>query len=356
MSPARDTVARDALAFVVPGLVTAAIAIALGVGSDGPAALTTGQWLVLVLMIDVAHVWATIFRTYLDPAARRRHAKRLWALPLLCGWLGFLLHLENPAWFWTVLAYVAIFHFIMQHVGFATLFARKRGESDADRRLVKYAVVAGTLAPVLWWHGHLPRSFAWFQDGDLLAGVPAALGSAALVLQLPVLAWFLARRWRLARAGRANPMVLGLVLVPALNWHLGIVVFDDDRIFTLTNVVMHGVPYVALVWRTGGRTHAARLLSRLRGRACAVAVVAAGYLGLLLLLAALEEAAWDRWIWHDHPQLFGDGGDWALAHPLVTAAVVALLTVPQATHYLLDRYIWRAGPDNPELAEALGLR
>ncbi|MBX7084315.1 MAG: hypothetical protein K1X88_34230 [Nannocystaceae bacterium] len=356
MTAARDTAGRDALAFVVPGIVTAAIAIAIGVGSDGEAALSTWQWVVLVLVIDVAHVWATIFRTYLDPSARRRHARRLWLLPALCGWLGFLLHLENPAWFWTLLAYLAIFHFVMQHVGFATLFARKRGESEADRRLIKAAVFAGTLGPVLWWHGHLPRSFAWFQDGDLFEGLPAALGTAALALELPVWGWFLLRRAALARAGRANPMVLGLVLVPALNWHLGIVVFDDDRIFTLTNVVMHGVPYVALVWRTGGRTHAARLLARWRGRASPVALVAAAYLGLLVLLAALEEAAWDRWIWHDHPQLFGDGSEWALAHPVATAAVVALLTVPQATHYLLDRYIWRAGPDNPELAEALGLR
>ena len=38
------------------------------------------------------------------------------------------------------------------------------------------------------------------------------------------------------------------------------------------------------------------------------------------------------------------------------AVVVALLTVPQATHYVLDRFIWRVGPQNPALAEQLGLR
>lgn len=38
-------------------------------------------------------------------------------------------------------------------------------------------------------------------------------------------------------------------------------------------------------------------------------------------------------------------------HPILTAALVVLLAVPQATHYLLDRWIWRVGPDNPALAE-----
>jgi hypothetical protein len=33
---------------------------------------------------------------------------------------------------------------------------------------------------------------------------------------------------------------------------------------------------------------------------------------------------------------------------------VPLLAVPQATHYLLDAWIWRTGAANPGLAERLG--
>jgi hypothetical protein len=39
---------------------------------------------------------------------------------------------------------------------------------------------------------------------------------------------------------------------------------------------------------------------------------------------------------------------------IAAALVVALLTVPQVTHYVLDRWIWRVGPDNQRLAEQLG--
>lgn len=336
--------------FVLPGVLAALAGLALGVLDPEPADHDDLLvWITGVLLVDVAHVWASLYRTYLDPVARRIHRTRLIAAPLLCAWLGFLLHLESPLLFWGVLAYVAIFHFIKQHVGFALLYVRAGDESPRDRALVNLSIWTGTLAPVVWWHAHLPTSFAWFMQGDLLTGLPPLAGTLALALEVPVFLVFLARRIDLARRGRANPMVPLLVLLPAICWHLGIVAFDDDRIFTITNVFLHGVPYMALVWLAGGR---ARVAGRLRSEAT-IAVLAAFY-GLLVALALAEELLWDRLVWHDHPALFGTatGPD---PHPILAAAAVALLAVPQATHYLLDRWIWRVGPDNPALADQLGL-
>jgi hypothetical protein len=333
--------------FVAPGLLAAAVAVAVGVLSpdhDGDDLLL---WIVAVLLVDVAHVYASLYRTYLDPVARDRHRARLIAAPLLCAWLGFLLHAESPLLFWGAMAYVAIFHFIKQHVGFALLYVRAAGEARLDRRLTELAVWAGTLGPVLWWHAALPRRFAWFMQGDLLA-LPAWLGPLALALEVPIWLAFLARRVHLWRRGRPAPMVPLLALTPALCWHLGIVVFDDDRIFTITNVFLHGVPYLALVWLAGGRD---RVVATTGPRPLAVVLVA--FYGLLAALAIAEELAWDRLVWHDRPELFGAGEPLDL-HPVAAAAITALLAVPQATHYLLDRWIWRVGPDNPALARQLG--
>ena len=68
----------------------------------------------------------------------------------------------------------------------------------------------------------------------------ALVGTVALWAQLPVFAVFLARRAQLAARGRSNPMVPLLVLVPAACWHLGIVAFDDDRIFNTLAETMRG--------------------------------------------------------------------------------------------------------------------
>ena len=347
--------ARDFAWFVGPGVLAAVAALWLGLADpDGePDDAGVGLWIAGVLLVDVAHVWASLYRTYLDPVARRLHRKLLVVTPLLCLWFGTLLYLEAPLLFWGVLAYVAIFHFIKQHVGFALIYVRAGGEGPRGRRLVEAAIWAGTLAPVIWWHAHLPTEFAWFMQGDLVGGLPPWLGTAALVAEIPVWIAFAVQRLRLRRLhGGGHPLVPWLVLVPAINWHLGIVVFDDDRIFTITNVFLHGVPYLALVWVAGGRQRVEQALGR-RTRGLLVALAA--YYGMVVALAVSEEALWDRLVWHDHPELFGHATPLDV-HPLVTAVVVALLTVPQATHSVLDRFIWRVGPQNPALAEQLGLR
>ncbi len=350
-SPSLVSPRYDWLYFAGPGIVTAILAVLIGATSPTPRPAGLGLWISGVLLVDVTHVWASLYRTYLDPQARRLHRARLRLLPVLCLWVGFLLHLASPLWFWRVLAYVAIFHFIKQHVGFVHLYARKGGETRPDVRLASAAVWAGTLGPVVWWHAHLPRQFAWFVAGDLVPGLPAQLGTAALAVQAAVLLIFLIRRVQLQRRGRANPLLVAMVLLPAINWTLGIVIYDDDRIFTLTNVFLHGVPYLALVWVTGGRERVSAGLSRAPSLARWVPA-AAVYYGLLVALAFTEEGLWDRLVWHDHPGLFGTAQP--LRDPTLLALVAAILTVPQATHYLLDRWIWRAGPQNPKLAHQLG--
>jgi hypothetical protein len=174
------------------------------------------------------------------------------------------------------------------------------------------------------------------------------VGSVAVWVQVPILLAFFARRAWLAAHGRGHPMVVLLVALTALSWNLGIVWFNDGRVFTITNVFMHGLPYMALVWIAGGRELVADRLPK----STKLALIVAVFYGLLVALALAEEALWDRLVWHEHAGLFGHG-QLALGE-LALAICVALLSVPQATHYLLDRYIWRVGPDNPHLATQLG--
>lgn len=341
--------------FVAPGIAALAVALGLGLLDAQPdGAETLGLWIVGVLLVDVAHVYASLYRTYLDPVARRLHRPLLIATPAAVAVVGVVLHLQSAILFWSVLAYVAIFHFIKQHIGFAMLYVRGGRESAGDRRLVHMALWAGTLAPVVWWHSQLPRRFAWFTPDDLITGLPAWLGTAALLVTVPLWVAFVRRRIQLWRAGSPNWMVVWLTLVPAANWYLGIVVFNDDRIFTITNVFLHGVPYFALVWVAGGRACVTENLQRMTGRSTHTVVsVGLAFYAVLLFAAVSEEALWDHLVWHEHSMLFGDIG--LRLGPTGVAILSALLTVPQATHYVLDRFIWRAGPTNPALAGQLGL-
>jgi hypothetical protein len=140
-----------------------------------------------------------------------------------------------------------------------------------------------------------------------------------------------------------------LVGSTALSWFVGIVVATSDLAFTVPNVVVHGVPYLALTWRYAKGRLADGGYGRLRG------LVRAGlpvFLGLLFALAFLEELGWDRLVWHEHAGFFGLSR--LTLGPTALAVVVPLLATPQLTHYLLDGLVWRTR-DDPKLLGRLRL-
>jgi hypothetical protein len=139
-------------------------------------ALPLPMWIFAILVVDVAHVWSTIYRTYFDREELRRRAQLYISVPFACYLLGFLAYSISSAFFWTLLAYVAVFHFIRQQYGWVALYNRRAGDFDPrDRHLDRLTIYASTVFPVLWWHAHLPREFNWFMQGDFLVGLSPML-------------------------------------------------------------------------------------------------------------------------------------------------------------------------------------
>ena len=300
-------------------------------------------WLGAVLAIDVAHVWATLFRVYLDGSETLRRPLLYLGAPAALYGLGVLLYGFGSALFWTVVAYLAVFHFVRQQVGWVRLYHRRERSMGAlrreDRWLDEAATYAATLWPLLWWHGRLPRRFHWMLEGDFVVGLSSEVARWTMPLYAGVLALWLARqlvRWR--GAAPPSPGKVLLVLTTAACWYVGIVALDGDFAFTVTNVLIHGVPYLVLTYRYG-RARAenearARTLRRI------LSAGAAGFLAVVVLLAALEETLWDRYVWHDREHLFGRGTS---LDSLALALLVPLLALPQLTHYFLDGFVWRRG-------------
>lgn len=333
----------DLGAFLVPALVALAL-VPLGPLVDGR--LPLPMWVIAVLAIDVAHVYGTLFVTYLSPRERRRFRAWLIATPLA----GFtasatLLVATSVATFWTVLAYVALFHFVRQQVGWVALYQRKEPElSGWERALDRLAVYAGTLYPVLWWHAHLPRAYAWFLPGDFLEGVvPVGLVPLAASLWGLVLGAFaVVQIGRLATGRGVSWGKVIVVATTAATWGVGIVATNSDWAFTLTNVIVHGVPYTAFVWHRAER--------RVAGRAVSLSAFAL----ILVGLAYAEELMWDRLVWHDvGPALFP--GPAVVLPDLALRVVVALLVLPQLTHYILDARIWRRSAERASGSSGPGI-
>ena len=221
---------------------------------------------------------------------------------------------------------------IRRHLGFVRCGPAER------RRLLDHMVAtaravprAATLYPLAYWHAHLPRRFWWFLPGDF-AGVPAWVERVAFVvycLALGAYALRSAHAWPVAGGG--NPGKDLVVSTTAVCWYAGIVAYDSDYAFTVTNVVIHGVPYAALVWWYA-RARAART-----GKVYRTLARWPVFLATLWVMAYAEELLWDRGVWHERAWLFGGAWDWES----LKVFLVPLLALPQATHYILDGFVWR---------------
>ena len=332
-----------------PPLIAALLA--LGVPALRTPDVPVWGWLVFVVFIDVAHVYASLYRTYWDPDELARRRTQYTLTPVACWVAGVVLHSLGALLFWRVLAYVAVFHFARQQYGFVMLYRHRNDEhSTLDRHLDRATIYATMLYPLLFWHTTPDRMFEWFIAGDFVS-LPEWLSRGGVWVYTGILGLFALRQVQHFRArATVNWGKVGVVGSTAAVWYTGIVLLNSDFAFTLTNVVAHGVPYVALVWIYGRHkwTHDTTWRHRIH-RPAAAGV----FIGVLLVLAYLEEGLWDVLVWQEHAAVFGQLAVSFTLSDGLSHLLVPLLTVPQATHYVLDGWIWKFDGSNPGLGRFL---
>lgn len=337
----------DGAFILAPALV---ISVVLWLASQSIAAqpqLSPWMWGVLIVGVDVAHVYSTLYRTYADREEFLARQSLYVLAPLLTWIAGTLLYSISALTFWRAITYLAVIHFVRQQYGFMMMYGRKERAAAWEKRLDKAAIYLATLYPLLYWHTHLPRKFEWFMEGDFIAlpwGWLATLAAGIYALTLIVYVVKETREFITHR--RFNIPKNLLLLGTALSWWTGIVYFDNDIAFTAANVLAHGIPYLALLWIYG------RNLSELSPEKRIFGFMRSGqffslkalplFLGLLVLLAYIEEGLWDAFIWTEHSnqfRLFRMLPAVESNHMLTW--LVPLLALPQMTHYVLDAFIWR---------------
>jgi hypothetical protein len=307
------------------------------------------SWVCAVLLVDVAHVWSTGFRTYFDPTEIKRRPGLYLGTPLLSWIGGVLLYSFSSGVFWSAMAYLAVWHFIRQQYGWVVLYRRRCGEFDRVSHWIDSCTIyLATLFPLAYWHAHLPRQFWWFVTNDFrsvpgqwLAGLVPFLGAAFAISQIiywsrSVGQWF---------NKTANPGKDMVVATTTFCWFVGIVALNSDYAFTVTNVLIHGVPYMALVycWQkqqnpippvVGAQHSEMHQVGRWSRKLSSHWIP---FVVTLWALAYCEEMFWDRAVWHERGWLFGSPWDASDVQTLL----VPLLAVPQISHYVLDGFIWK---------------
>ena len=131
-----------------------------------------------------------------------------------------------------------------------------------------------------------------------------------------------------------------VVATTAICWYVGIVVFNSDYAFTVTNVIIHGVPYFASDLclcadaardRPGGFIERCRQIGWFFSRRSGRSLILKSYSGT----AAFGTSS------NGFLAAIGTGRN-------LKMYLVPLLALPQLTHYVLDGFIWRR-KNNPDL-------
>lgn len=304
------------------------------------------SWVIMILLIDVAHVYSTLYRTYFDPNALTKQRFLLWRIPFVCFICGVLVYSLSITWFWRLLAYAAVFHFIRQQYGFMRVYSRKEPRNTIAAKIDVATIYYATIYPLLYWHLKGPRNFNWFMDDDFIFLPSNTLLLIATVLYYIVIAIYIARELTaFIKYRQINIPKLFIVAGTVLSWYFGIVYFNGDMAFTLLNVVNHGIPYMALIWLYG-RKHYNKEKSTTRFlKAVFSQYGILIFLAIIFLFAFAEEGLWDVAVWKEHANVFKTGSFDLDIDERLLSFIVPLLALPQLTHYVLDGFIWKIKQD-----------
>ncbi len=321
--------------------------------------IPTWAWLIFILGIDVGHVWSSLFRTYLSKDEFNAHKKLLILTPIIVFIVSLVLVNVSITWFWRIMAYLAVFHFIKQQYGFVALYNFKAKLKSSGWFSDKLIIYVATLYPVIYWHFNSTSNFNWFVENDFFP-IHTLFGSSGeldtIFTLLNVAYWGIIAIWvtnQFRKRTENTPISTGKilwVLTTALNWWFGIVYFNSDLIFSISNVVAHGIPYIALVYYYDVNKTA--LVSSIRPKTLYLVKRLFIILGVILIAAIVEEYFWDMLVYRDHPMIFERIFPYRwdqLEQGWRIALVIAVLALPQQVHYIIDRFIWKMSAKNPHL-------
>jgi len=252
-------------------------------------------WVSAVLLIDVAHVWSTSFRVYFDVEELKRRIWLYTLVPVFGYAVGVALYSEGELVFWKCLAVLAVFHFVRQQYGWVNLYrAKLKEKSRLTWWIDAAAIYLATIYPLCFWMTSLPRNFDWFVPNDFF-NLPQIVERVLFPVYVTSLATYFGKSFYLYFTnGFLNVGKDIIVATTAICWYVGIVALNSDYAFTVTNVIIHGVPYFALIYfyAKSRRETAGKFYRSLSSNWII-------FLATLWALAYIEELLWNRGVRHE---------------------------------------------------------
>lgn len=335
----------DTLFIFFPPLLTALIFILLKDSITPSSKVPLLLWILCATPLDAGHVLLTFFKTYGHPEERKRLKKYLIVIPVGMWLVAFFMMGSDAVIFGNFLAYMAIFHFVSQQVGFVSLYRGRHLQAERFRWIDKGFAYLLCLYPLAHWQSNYPKKIFWFHPAYLFK-VPGVIETIALSLLITFSILYIGKEYYLYLKKEPISISKQLILLgTGLNWYLGIVYFNNYTVFFLAIVITHTVPYTALIWFYGRkeirRNPDLSIGARLKFQHFFSGPNVIWYFVFLCVCGLLLQIAEVGFFGSIIPEIEAYFHRFEIVGNWFTASIVATICMFQFTHYILDGIIWK---------------
>lgn len=314
-------------------------------------------WFVfLVLMIfDVPHVWSSIYRTYSDRSAFKKHRKIYLSIPILSFISVFLLVLYDNTLsilFW-LLALYAVYHFMKQQIWFIALYSYKEQLSDTKKinkdKTLWWLV---TWIPILYWFANLEtRNYNWFTDYEFFKIPSELFPMLFLFFWIYIIYYIVSEIKRYKEWWYINVYKYLYIIWTMIVWFYGIVITNSMILFALWNMILHWWNFFWIIFSTTKKRISKWLYKSNKIFNFITKRNILFFIFPLIIIWFIEQFGWFlstgadydnrikivNSIWLENLYLNIEN-----INIFVYSFIISILTLPQLTHYILDWIIWKS--------------
>lgn len=289
-------------------------------------------WVLMSTMIDSAHVFVSLFRTYFSKKAQRLLKMVLLVTPILAFTACYSLIQFDQSTYMKFLIYMVAFHYIRQHYGIIIYYFNKTRSSKSSRLINQLAIYSTLIVPLIYWHT-VPREFGWYgKIGFYFWDNPRFFELAHYFLILVIALYLLNELLLFVKNKEINLPKNFLFIGLGFSWYYSIVKTDDALTFLLVNNLAHGIPYFAFSWYFY-QVEKENKQAHINGKVLM-------FLAIPVLIAFITQITTDLIFEHKYIEPTLGIKPWIVSGEL-QGMIAATLGTFAITHYVLDAFIWR---------------
>lgn len=279
------------------------------------------------IIVDGSHVYSSLLVTYGDKDMYRQLKTYMWGIPLVIMVTAFTLsYIGKAQYFYYLLAYSAMIHFIRQEFGWMKIASKL--DSSTPKWLYYTDVCTSysmTILPLLWAIRDTVVA-QWYRPGDVF-GVPLVVAEWALKCFWPIVSVFLlANAYHTFKTKTFNSSKMLVFLNTLFGWYIAKTFTTNPYLAGWFFIFHHGLPYYFIVFKTERVSSQYNWVKSIGKFKFPIM-----YLGCVLVFYLFLMA-------HS-----GNSFVYALkkSHPIFFSLVYCISIMPQLTHFILDGMIWK---------------